>query len=408
MKTKLIVIAIIIFFSQTVLVAAQTWVPVNTLQNEWLQKIYTQGLDTIFIVGKSGLIAKSTDKTKTWSKQYTTGVTLNDVVFINHYVGFAVGANGTVLKTTDTGINWNQVTSGTTNNLNAIAATALDNIWIVGDGGLVIYSTDSGNNWTIKNFSTTSGLNDISFQNGLGYIVGTNKFSLKTVDSGKTWTENPINLPGSIPSSNDNLISAVQTPNHVYVLLGSAYMGHYMKIDNNFYPYASSDYYSSFSMLNDTVGFSVFANTTTNGDRIIKVYKMKNGSYVDEVRLYPTNGQLDYAHSDIKLVNDTIGYLISGSVLYENAKNPIDGIEETQTAPTIVLNEIGNEIVISSFSKIIENIEIYNISGSRISYLHGLNSMSQKIPTTNFGKGTYIVQTIFSDKSKNITKWIKL
>lgn len=408
MKTKLIVIAIITCLTQTLPVTGQSWVAVNTLPNEWLQKIHAHGLDTVFIVGKNGLIAKSTDRTRNWNKQYySTGVTLNDIVFVNHYIGFAVGANGTILKTTDAGTNWSQITSGTINNLNAIAATSLDNIWIIGDSGLAIYSTDSGNTWTIKDFTTTSGLNDISFQNGLGYIVGANKFSMKTLDSGKTWTENLINLPGSIPSSNNNLISVVQTSNHVYTLLGASYMGHYMKIDNNFYPFASSEYYSSFNMQNDSIGCCLFTSITTNGDRIIKVYKMKNGSYVEEARLYPTSGQLDNTHSDIKLINDTIGYLVSGSVLYQRVKDAVDGIDETQISPCILLNEISNVLSIKSFSKMIEDIEIYNISGSRICDLHGLNGMAQQISTTNFGKGTYIVRTIFSDKSKNITKWIK-
>lgn len=409
MKTKLIAVAIITCLTQSLAITAQSWVAVNTLPNEWLQKICTRGSDTVFIVGKNGLIAKSTDRTKTWTKQYySTGVTLNDIVFVSHYVGYAVGSNGTILKTTDAGTNWNQVTSGTTTNLNAIAAAGPDTIWMVGDGGLAIYSTDSGNTLTVKSFATTSVLNDISYKNGLGYIVGENKFSMKTVDSGKTWIENPLNLPGSIPSSNTNLISVVQTPNHVYTLLGASFMGRYLKIDNGFYPFASSEYFSSFDMQNDSIGCSVFANTTTNGDGIIQVYKMKNGSCIGEASLHPTSGILDYAHSDIELINDTLAYLVSGRVLYRRIKDVADGIDKLQPSPCILLSEIaGNKLLVKSFSKMIEAIEIYTVSGSEIYYLHGLNGMVQQISTSTLAKGAYIVRTLFSDKSKNITKWIK-
>ena len=146
MKTKLIVIAAIIFMSLTVSVSAQSWEYVNTLQNEWLQKICTQGEDTVYIVGQNGLIAKSTDRALTWNKQYISSkVTLNDIIFCSHTTGFAVGNGGTILKTTDAGANWIPVTSSTTNNINAIAASGLDNIWAVGDNNLILKSIDLGN-----------------------------------------------------------------------------------------------------------------------------------------------------------------------------------------------------------------------------------------------------------------------
>src|ERR1035437_3819074 len=118
MKTKLLIIATILLLSSQVLLKAQTtqykWDYVNSLQNEWLQKICTQGLDTVYIVGRNGLIAKSTDRVLTWNKQYPVTTQLNDIIFCNHTTGFAVGNNGTILRTADAGMSWTPMNSGVT------------------------------------------------------------------------------------------------------------------------------------------------------------------------------------------------------------------------------------------------------------------------------------------------------
>ena len=102
MKTKLLFLATFFITVLFLKASAQTtqyeWEYVNTLQNEWLQKICTQGLDTVYIVGRNGLIAKSTDRALTWSKQYPVKTQLNDIIFCNHTTGFAVGDNGTILR----------------------------------------------------------------------------------------------------------------------------------------------------------------------------------------------------------------------------------------------------------------------------------------------------------------------
>ncbi|MGB4414025.1 MAG: YCF48-related protein, partial [Paludibacter sp.] len=173
MKTKLLLIAITLLLSSPILLKAQTtqyaWDYVSTLQNEWLQKICTQGLDTVYVVGRNGLIAQSTDRVLTWNKQYPVTAQLNDIIFCNHTTGFAVGNNGTILRTTNAGTTWTQQNSGVTVNLNAIAATGTDNIWAVGDSGKVVYSTNAGVTWQKKDFSTLTNLNDISFRNNIGY-----------------------------------------------------------------------------------------------------------------------------------------------------------------------------------------------------------------------------------------------
>jgi len=198
MKTKL-TLFLLLLTSSLQLMFSQIWEYSNALESEWMRKICTQGLDTVYIVGHNGLIARSTDRSATWTKQYPVTTQLNDIIFCNNTTGFAVGNNGTILKTIDSGDTWTQVSSGTTQNLNAIAAVSIDNIWAVGDNGVVLYSHNCGSTWQVKDLSLTATLNDISFRNGTGYIVGNNSACLKTTDAGENW--NNLELTGG-----DNLI----------------------------------------------------------------------------------------------------------------------------------------------------------------------------------------------------------
>jgi hypothetical protein len=61
MKKK--TVFMILFVLSVHLLNAQTsWEYVSSIQNEWMRKICTQGLDTVYIVGENGLIAQSTDR----------------------------------------------------------------------------------------------------------------------------------------------------------------------------------------------------------------------------------------------------------------------------------------------------------------------------------------------------------
>jgi photosystem II stability/assembly factor-like uncharacterized protein len=211
MKTKL-TLFLLLLASSLQLMFSQTWEYSNALEGEWMRKICTQGLDTVYIVGHNGLIARSTDRSATWTKQYPVTAQLNDIIFCNHATGFAVGNNGTILKTTDSGDSWTQVSSGTTQNLNAIAAASIGNIWTVGDNGVALYSRDGGNIWQEKNLSLTAKLNDVSFRNGTGYIVGNNSVCYKTTDTGENW--NNLELTGG-----DNLIVQQTENGHLYILV---------------------------------------------------------------------------------------------------------------------------------------------------------------------------------------------
>ena len=66
-----------------------------------------------------------------WQNPLPTGNTLYSVDFVDSNNGWAVGAAGTIVKSTDGGINWIAQSSGTLMNLKGISFTDRDNGTVV-------------------------------------------------------------------------------------------------------------------------------------------------------------------------------------------------------------------------------------------------------------------------------------
>lgn len=74
---------------------------------------------------------------------------LNDVFFQENLetVGLSCGANGTILKSENSGVDWSQIVSGTTNDLNAVMGFNAF-AFAVGNNGTVLRSTNLGDTWS--------------------------------------------------------------------------------------------------------------------------------------------------------------------------------------------------------------------------------------------------------------------
>ncbi len=92
--------------------------------------------------------------------------------------GYAVGANATILKTSDGGANWVAQTSGTTWGMYAVhfpvdATTG----YAVGWNGTILKTTDGGTTWTdVQDPTKTVALRSVHFpvDATTGYVVGKN------------------------------------------------------------------------------------------------------------------------------------------------------------------------------------------------------------------------------------------
>ena len=428
MKTKLFAFVTILISSLFVIVNAQItryeWDYVSTLQNEWLRKIWTQGLDTVYVVGNNGLIAQSTDRSLTWTKKYPVTAQLNDIIFCNHTTGFAVGNYGTILKTTDGGVNWTVQNSGITNNLNAIAATGLDNIWAVGDNGTALFSTDGGLTWQQKNFSVSVKLNDVSFKNNEGYIVGDAHTCFFSSDKGINWNFKDMVVKQQYvpdrPANDFSLLSVNQTANHTCILysLFDIQRGMSINVDNNITIYPRYGI-SNFTMKNDTIGCGSTADCIAGSSgvgyisvQIFNLNKIDSNSTYDMEGAYTfSEFDFDTNHSDMSFVNDSIGYLACGSLFYRLKKYIppviIDGLTDTENRKISIRVNLNRLDVLFENTKV-ERIELYSITGLKVLTENvSSNETSKSLDITDLSKGTYIIRVCYRDNTFANTKWIR-
>jgi hypothetical protein len=126
-----------------------------------------------YAVGANGTIRRSTNNGTNWSGQTSgTNNLLYDVRFPNigmMTILFAIGSNGTILKTTNAGVNWNPLTSGTNNDLHEIHFTTYEIGYTVGNNGTIRNTTNGGANWVSQTSGTTNNLWSVFF---VGYTVG--------------------------------------------------------------------------------------------------------------------------------------------------------------------------------------------------------------------------------------------
>jgi photosystem II stability/assembly factor-like uncharacterized protein len=104
----------------------------------------TIGLVSGTLFDGRGALARTTDGGLNWSTTIYDQA-IESVAFPTTVSGFAVGAVGRILHTTDTGTTWTDQTSGSSANLHdaSFASDALTGI-TVGDGGVILRTTSGG------------------------------------------------------------------------------------------------------------------------------------------------------------------------------------------------------------------------------------------------------------------------
>ncbi len=172
-----------------------------------LLSISTAGNGALVAVGgdkftsQRGSIFRSTDSGRSFSLISRAPAPLYEVKFRTPDHGLSVGANGTILSTTDGGRKWNQIQSGTKTNLWA-AHFISDKVWLVGGGdtpwqnqdrssGEIRRTTDAGKTWTGVHKGDKR-ISDFAFiDKKIGYAAGVGGTVLRTGDGGATWTKLP-------------------------------------------------------------------------------------------------------------------------------------------------------------------------------------------------------------------------
>ncbi len=114
---------------------------------------------------------------------------LKGIWFTDSNNGYAVGYNGTILKTTDAGLSWKTLQSGTTNSLFSVSFTNVNTGLVCGANGLILKTTNGGLTWKPCSSGSIVTLHEVFFLDSINaYISGQFGTYLKSSDAGETWT----------------------------------------------------------------------------------------------------------------------------------------------------------------------------------------------------------------------------
>ena len=121
--------------------------------------------------------------------------------FLDSHKGWATTAvaPGTLLRTEDSGNSWSEQASGTDARLRVFTFVDPDYGWVAGDGATVVATTDGGQSWSEVHYVDPCDrwrrrVHGVVFSDRLnGWIIGEGtswrSMILRTVDGGKTWSE---------------------------------------------------------------------------------------------------------------------------------------------------------------------------------------------------------------------------
>ncbi|MBC7643396.1 MAG: T9SS type A sorting domain-containing protein [Flavobacterium sp.] len=198
-----------------------------------------------------------------WEEQSAnTTQTLNNVFCITEDLVFAVGNNGTILKTIDGGTTWVQKTSGTTHYLTKVQFPSANIGYAIGhktgENDILLKTTNAGESWNTVALNDTPFIYDIScvsenifYYSCLNTTTST-KFLYKSIDGGSSFTV--------IPILSNQSIDKIQFINDQV-----GYASNYKTIDGGITWLITNNFnVSSFFFINENIGF---------------IYSMENGKY---------------------------------------------------------------------------------------------------------------------------------
>jgi photosystem II stability/assembly factor-like uncharacterized protein len=420
MKARVIFFVMISFCSQVF--AQQGWQYQNSnLIGNQHGAICALTKDMLFVIAGEGKFLKTMDGGASWIEE-NTGFTESffDVEFSPAGFGYAVGQNGLIIKTMDGGATWTSMASGTNEDLFSICLYMPSDVWVVGDNGVILHSVDHGNTWTKNTSITNKRLNSIDFKSaGNGYIAGNFGTLLGTSDGGATW--NTLAIP-----TDKDLYSLSVRENFTRVLAGN--VAFYLYDSNEMFESADNIIWTSINMesqlppgrsrmcfSNDSVGFTVSSNCTTNGEcRIVIIRTTDYGAtWQTSFDSWNPPSMVGLAYGDMIFVSDSIGYVLCGNnILKTNDQGTLVSIKEMDQdlffsvfPNPVVSGDLTIELNHADFIGL--SVEIYDVRGNLLytkGYLNNMNS----VDVSQFPGGVYFVKLKQDSRDLGVRKFVQL
>jgi len=232
---------------------------------------------------------------------------------------------------------WYVQNSGTSSNLNDIFFINQNTGWAVGDNGTIVKTTNGGFSWYNQNSGTTYTLRKVQFLNpNLGWTVGGNYNSgvpfcpyysiiTKTTNGGQTWiaqinTDNGSQFNDLNLLDSNNICTVGQSMDNFQCLVSFNIALNSINSGTNWSPYStplpSSYIFNSLSFINNTTGYVTAIHSSDVIMRLRKILKTTNSGNnwsiitTDSLKRSPT-----FENNFIRFFDANTGYYINGNFL---------------------------------------------------------------------------------------------
>lgn len=167
---------------------SQNWTSINSGITTTLSSgTYLDELN-LFATGFDGSIYSSADGGLTWGTSFQGGMSLNSIACNNNNVLVAVGFAGYIVRYD--GTSWQTIPSGTSFALSAVCFADANTAFAVGENGTILKSTDAGLTWGSLNSRSTDWLTGVNaFDASNVAAVSENGTLLQSSNGGSSWTQ---------------------------------------------------------------------------------------------------------------------------------------------------------------------------------------------------------------------------
>ncbi|MEC9010955.1 MAG: hypothetical protein VYA87_00790 [SAR324 cluster bacterium] len=248
----------------------------------------TFGNNTFVAVGDSGNIVRSTNNGSSFNNVTTdnsTGNTLRGVTF-GDSTFVAVGDSGNIVRSTNNGSSFDNATTDNSTGNTLRGVTFGNNTFVaVGDSGNIVRSTNNGSSWENATSPTANGLYGVTFENNTFVAVGDSGNIVRSTDNGSSW-ENAT-------SPTTNGLYGVTFGNNTFVAVGDS--GNIVRSTNNGSSWENATSPTANDLYGVTFGNNTFVGVGLNGN-IIK--STDNGTSWEKTTSY-SNSKLYVSWSEI-------------------------------------------------------------------------------------------------------------
>lgn len=176
-----------LFFILPNLLFAQCWDEQVNFPDTFLQDVHFIDDQIGWVVGGNGLVQKTTNGGMNWAQEdIGTSDGLTGVYFFNEATGWAVG-DGDIWKYND-GSDWSPVVNPSSQELRDVYFATSQIGWAVGFDGTILKSFNGGSEWSVRTSNTNEALSSLFFiDDQTGWVVGSEGIVLKSTNGGDTW-----------------------------------------------------------------------------------------------------------------------------------------------------------------------------------------------------------------------------